>query len=129
MDEEAVTTGILRKSEFSLTDITSGFRVDFWPLKTGAFDASCFRRRVPEQIFGQLALVSAPEDTILNKLRWAKQLGGSEKQFNDALQVYELQHKAMEHGYLLKWAEELGLLEELNQLRAKARPVKQDQLE
>jgi hypothetical protein len=31
--------------------------------------------------------VSSPEDTILAKLRWAKLLGGSEKQITDALRV------------------------------------------
>jgi hypothetical protein len=33
--------------------------------------------------------VSTPEDTILAKLRWANLSGGSEKQFTDALRVYE----------------------------------------
>jgi len=34
--------------------------------------------------------VSSPEDTILAKLRWANLSGGSEKQFIDALRVYEV---------------------------------------
>jgi hypothetical protein len=35
--------------------------------------------------------VSSPEDTILAKLRWADISGGSEKQFTDALRVFEVQ--------------------------------------
>lgn len=33
--------------------------------------------------------LSTLEDTILAKLRWANLSGGSEKQFTDALRVYE----------------------------------------
>jgi hypothetical protein len=35
--------------------------------------------------------VSAPEDTILMKLLWAAQAGGSQKQTEKALGVYEVQ--------------------------------------
>ena len=53
--------------------------------------------------------VSTPEDTILAKLRWAKMSGGSEKQFQDALRVYEVQFERLDMAYLGKWIHELNL--------------------
>jgi len=53
--------------------------------------------------------VSSPEDTILAKLRWAKLCGGSEKQFTDALRVYEVQYGKLDLDYIEHWAEELDV--------------------
>jgi len=54
-------------------------------------------------------VVSSPEDTILAKLRWAKLSGGSEKQFRDALRVYEVQHPNLDLVYLQQWALQLSV--------------------
>lgn len=51
--------------------------------------------------------VSSPEDTILAKLRWAKLSGGSEKQFTDALRVYEVQYGKLNIDYLKQWVKKL----------------------
>ena len=54
-------------------------------------------------------MVSSPEDTILAKLRWAKLSGGSEKQFTDALRVYEVQSGKLDMNYLNAWAKDLDI--------------------
>jgi hypothetical protein len=66
---------------FNLLDTTEGDKVDFWLLTDDAFDASRFARKYEEDIFGFKMNVSAAEDTILSKPKWAKLSGGSEKQF------------------------------------------------
>ncbi len=43
------------------------------------------------------------------KLLWCKQSGGSEKQFNDVLRVYELQSDLLDDSYLQKWVNELDV--------------------
>jgi hypothetical protein len=53
--------------------------------------------------------VSSPEDTILAKLRWAKLSGGSEKQFTDALRVYEVQFGKLDLNYMERWVKKLDL--------------------
>ena len=53
--------------------------------------------------------VSSPEDTILAKLRWAKLSGGSEKQFTDALRVYEVQFGKLDLEYLDQWVKKLDV--------------------
>lgn len=53
--------------------------------------------------------VSTPEDTILAKLRWVKLSGGSEKQFTDALRVYEVQYGKLNIDYLKHWVKGLDV--------------------
>ncbi|MGH7278423.1 MAG: hypothetical protein ACREJG_07005 [Candidatus Rokuibacteriota bacterium] len=50
-------------------------------------------------------------------------LGGSEKQFVDALRVYEVQHGRLDEAYLERWAATLGLADSLRRLRAEAQPI------
>lgn len=57
------------------------------------------------------------------KLRWAAMLGGSEKQFVDALRVYEVQHGRLDEAYLDRWADALRATDALARLRREARPV------
>jgi len=58
---------------------------------------------------GLKILISSPEDTILAKLRWAKLSGGSEKQFTDALRVYEVQYGKLDIDYLEQWVKILNI--------------------
>jgi hypothetical protein len=62
-----------------------------------------------EEFMGLKMQVSSPEDTILAKLRWAKLSGGSEKQFIDALRVYEVQYGELDIDCLEHWSKELGI--------------------
>ena len=50
-------------------------------------------------------------------------LGGSEKQFVDALRVYEVQHGRLDEAYLEQWAATLGVAAALGRLRAEAQPI------
>jgi len=80
---------------FNLIDTTEGDKIDFWILTNDAFDKSRFKRKIEEDIFGFSMKVSSPEDTILAKLKWIKLSGGSQKQFTDALRVYEVQYHTL----------------------------------
>ena len=85
-----------------------------------AFPPPRFDRRVREQVLGTATWVSSPEDTILAKLRWAMKSGGSEKQFGDALRVYEVQHPGLDLAYLELWQEKLGVSELWRRLLSEA---------
>jgi len=109
LDEHSVLDAINRQSMFNLIDLKSGDKVDFWILSNEAFDRSRFSRRYSEKFMGTEMHVSSPEDTILAKLKWAKLCGGSEKQFTDALRVYEVQYGKLDLDYLEHWAKELDV--------------------
>ena len=80
-------------------------------------------RRDSEGFAGLEITVSSPEDTILAKLRWAKLSGGSEKQFTDALRVYEVQYEELDLVYLRAWAKKLDIETLLNELETKAEVI------
>ncbi|MHB8900627.1 MAG: hypothetical protein ACYC6Y_17895 [Thermoguttaceae bacterium] len=105
----AVQEAIDEAGMFNLLDVDEGDKVDFWMLTNEPFDRSRFERRVVSEVLGIRACISSPEDTILAKLRWAELSGGSEKQFVDALRVYEVQRESLELDYIAHWAEELGI--------------------
>ena len=123
LDEAAVRDAILARAMFNLVDTHEADKVDFWLLTEDAFDRERFRRRYVESFEGVRLPVSRPEDTILMKLRWAAMMGGSEKQFVDALRVYEVQHGRLDEAYLDRWANTLGVVAALTRLRKEARPI------
>ena len=109
LDEDSILDAINRQSMFNLIDIDVGDKVDFWILTREPFDQSRFSRKISEEFMGFKMQVSTPEDTILAKLRWAKLSGGSEKQFTDALRVYEVQYGKLNIDYLEHWVKKLAL--------------------
>lgn len=123
LDEDRMREAIVRKEMFNLIDTESGDKVDFWPLTDEPFDRSRFQRQYEEEVAGAKIAASSPEDTILAKLRWAKQSGGSEKQFVDALRIYEVQYERLDLDYLDKWADILGLQQEYARIREEAEIV------
>ncbi len=109
LDEDTILDAINMQSMFNLIYVKEGDKVDFWILTDEPFDQSRFSRRYSEKFMGIEMQVSTPEDTILAKLRWAKLSGGSEKQFIDALRVYEVQYGKLDIDYLEHWAKKLDI--------------------
>jgi len=109
LDEASITTTVTSRGMFNLIDVTEGNEIDFWVLTDEPCDRSRFARRLTETILGIKVKVSAPEDTILAKLKWAEESGGSEKQFTDALRVYEVQRDTLDLKYLNDWVTDLHL--------------------
>jgi len=109
LSKTAVADAIRTQRMFNLLETATGEKVDFWILTDSPFDQSRFARRQPIDLGEFVIDVSSPEDTILMKLLWCKQSGGSEKQFNDVLRVYELQAALLDMRYIHSWVEELDI--------------------
>lgn len=123
ISESAMEEAIQHKSMFNLLDTTEGDKADFWILTEEPFDQSRFARKYEENLLGISMKISTPEDTIVMKLRWAKQSGGSEKQFTDALRVYEVQYAKLDLGYMEAWSKTLQIKELWERLKQEARPI------
>jgi hypothetical protein len=67
--------------------------------------------------------IFSPEDTILMKLRWANLSGGSEKQFTDALRVYEVQFRNLDLNYIELWADRLAVTDLWKKIKMEAQPI------
>ena len=119
----AVHEAVRNRRMFSLLDLREGDKVDFWLLTDEPFDRARFARRVQMDCDGSLVWVSSPEDTILAKLRWAEMSGGSEKQFGDAIGIYEVQRCGLDMRYIDEWVEKLGLKEIWARLQDAAEPI------
>jgi predicted nucleotidyltransferase len=120
LDPLAVRPAIHNHQMFNLLDNVGGDKVDFWVLAFDPYKRTAFERRIPARVGGIDVWVQAPEDTILSKLHWAKEAGGSEKQFHDALGVYELQYGRLDVVYMDDWAKRLGVDEDWHRIRAEA---------
>jgi hypothetical protein len=123
LSESAIEDAIQNKSMFNLLDTTEGDKADFWILTDEPFDQLRFARKHEENILGFSMKISSPEDTILMKLRWAKLSGGSEKQFTDALRVYEVQYANLDLDYMEEWAQALEIKEIWQRLKQEAQPL------
>src|SRR5688500_7346323 len=72
ISESAIEEAIRHKSMFNLLDTVEGDKIDFRILTDEPFDQSRFARKCEEKMLGVSMKISAPEDTILMKLHWAK---------------------------------------------------------
>ncbi len=123
LEEMSAIEAIEHKDMFNVVEIDSGNKIDFWLLTDSPFDRSRFSRRNAETFLGRQIFVSSPEDTILAKLRWAKLSGGSVKQFQDALGVFELQSTTLNREYMTKWVKELTVESIWRELLEQAQPI------
>jgi hypothetical protein len=119
-DPCAARDALDRRGMFNLLDTSSGDKVDFWMVTDHPFDVARFGRRTTTHAFGAQISISTPEDTILQKLRWATASGGSERQVRDAVGVYEVQRGTLDETYMDEWAEFLGVADLLAEVRATA---------
>ena len=71
----------------------------------------------------QVCAIQAAGNAKLEAAGQAFQHGTSEKQFVDALRVYEVQHGRLDEAYLDRWAATLGVAAALGRLRAEAQPI------
>lgn len=120
LERVAIDSAIATAGMFNLLDVCEGDKADFWILTNDAYDRARFARKYVHDFGGTPIKISRPEDTILMKLRWAQMSGGSEKQFSDALGVFEVQSKKVDQQYLQEWAEKLGLCVAVEQIRSQA---------
>src|SRR5260221_5806544 len=109
VDRDAVLDAVSTMGMFNVLDTAEGDKVDFWVLTGEPFDRSRFMRRIKVDIVGLNAWISSPEDTILMKLRASRLSGGSERQFTDAIRIYEVQFGTLDMKYLAEWADRLEI--------------------
>lgn len=123
LSKEAIEAAVRTRHMFNLLQVSSGDKVDFWLLTDSAFGAMRFSRKLQEPLFGRPMYLSTPEDTILQKLSRAQQSHGSEKQFHNALRVFEVQFPLLDFAYLNHWAVELEVDDQLRRIECAAEPI------
>lgn len=116
-DLESALEALARRSHFNVVDHASGWKIDFIIRKQRPFSRTEFDRRL-DIAFGDGRLqVATAEDVLLAKLEWSKLSGRSERQLEDAAGILAGQGPDLDSTYVEKWAEELGVTEQLREAR------------
>jgi hypothetical protein len=122
VSETAAHEAVRHRRTFNVLEPATGNKIDFFVLKDTPFDRERFGRRIRVELSGVPISVSSPEDTILQKLRWCSELGGSEKHLLDAIGVYEMQADRLDLTYIHRWVCELALDREWRAILEPAEP-------
>lgn len=107
----AIDDALRHRSMFNLTEIETGDKLDFWLHKGTPFDESRFARRELREFWGAMVWFQSAEDTILAKLDWARECGGSTKQMSDIRGILREQGSELDRHYVDFWASRLELVE------------------
>lgn len=116
----AIEEAIEKRSHFNIIHLEHPFKIDFWVRKDEPFEQECFQRRQMVTMFGRPVYVTSAEDIILSKLQWYKMSPVLDRQFQDALEVYEIQEPDLDHAYLDHWAAILSVMDLLQRVRQEA---------
>ncbi|MBI4066242.1 hypothetical protein HY411_00855 [Candidatus Gottesmanbacteria bacterium] len=92
----------------------TGVKVDFWITDGEDFAVKYARRRFMVVDKTRIPLV-APEDLILTKLDWCKELR-SERHMQDCVGIWHVQKGKLDESYLVKRADELGVADLLHEV-------------
>jgi len=114
VSESAALEAIRRRSQFNVIHIPSGLKVDvIVPRKSehSVSEQSRVRRLSDRSDFS--AWYAAPEDVILNKLRYLKMSGGqSQKHIRDIGGMLKISGDQIDREYIETWAAKLNVLDE-----------------
>ena len=100
------------RGQFNAIDPDRGWKVDLIIRKDRPFSVHEFERRDSASVLGVEVALASVEGVILAKLEWSR-LGDSELQRSDVVQLLERRAADLDHGYIDRWAGELGLLDDL----------------
>lgn len=114
IDTDMMKEALQTHGEFNFIESNTGIKVDFWILSNSEFDKSRLRRRVPREVLGIPVYFTSAEDLILIKLKWYKE-SESDQQRADIESILKIT-KNIDHKYLQKMAQKLGLREILEKI-------------
>ncbi len=116
IDREDAIDAARRRGMFNAIHKESLVKVDFIVRKAGPYREMEFQRRRKFDIEGTAVSVVAPEDLLLSKLSWGKD-AGSQLQLRDAGAIARCAQN-LDWVYILEWADELGVRELVELVRA-----------
>lgn len=108
---------------FQLLHFQEVFKVDvFVPLPSEYVEEEFARARTIEFLPGIIANCASPECIVIQKLRWFE-LGNrvSDRQWNDIVQVLEIQKGGLDDDFLDKWSKHFGLFDLLQNARSQVK--------
>jgi hypothetical protein len=117
-DADAALDALHRRGQFNVIDMATAWKADLIVRKARPFSVEEMRRRIEGDLLGTRVFVASPEDTLISKLEWAKQGGGSQLQMRDVSGILQLRGDELDMAYIEYWVAELGLGEVWRRVRA-----------
>lgn len=118
LSDAAMRSAVRQFGQFNVIHIPSGIKVDVIVLKQDEYSRSEIERGRRLVSPGEFDVwFAAPEDVILNKLRYYRD-GGSDKHVRDITSMLMVQGGAVDRAYIASWAARLGVLSEWQDLLA-----------
>jgi hypothetical protein len=118
LDPQSRFEGITGTTRYLVEATGTAFTVELFELTDDPHDLARFARRQQVHVFDRTAFVATAEDTIITKLRWARQGGqGRAKDIADARNVIAVQGDTLDWAYVESWCGQHGTLDVLQQLR------------
>jgi hypothetical protein len=121
-DEDAALDALRRRGQFNVIDMATAWKADLIVRKARPFSVEEMQRRTPGELLGANVFVASAEDTLISKLEWAKQGGGSELQLRDVAGILQLRGGALDLPYIERWVSELGLADLWVRVRSQTAP-------
>ena len=118
-DVEHIASGIERRASFNVIHLATMFKVDVFLVGQDPWSVREIERLRTVEIDadGTQIRVTSPEDIILHKLTWYRAGGHiSDRQWRDALGVFQVQGDRIDRVYLKGMAEDLGVFDLLEDL-------------
>ena len=117
-DADAALDALRRRGQFNVIDMATAWKADLIVRKARPFSVEEMRRRVEGDLLGARVFVASPEDTLISKLEWAQQGGGSQLQLRDVSGILQLRGEDLDIEYVERWVADLGLGELWRSVRA-----------
>jgi len=122
VSEERVRDAVARRVSFNVIHLAAMLKVGFFVSKDRPFDRRATMRaeaRPCTAVGGRELPQSTAEDVVLAKLEWCRRGGEvSERQWTDILGVLQASGDTMDQAYVSSGAEELGVADLLERVRA-----------
>jgi len=112
VDADTAYDALRRRSMFNVVDQASGWKIDFIICKNRPFSRGEFARRTQLLMLDVPVFVASAEDTVVAKLEWSKQMGGSERQRRDVAGVIASVGDQLDRDYIERWVRELDVADE-----------------
>ena len=115
VDLDDIKKAITELSTFNILHLDSGIKIDFWPAGQDDFELSKFERGKKITLFKNKIRIISPEDLILTKLFWCKEII-SERHRGDCIGIWKVRGGKLDKKYLAKWAKKLKIEELLQEI-------------
>lgn len=118
VDAQEAKKAVQNKTMFNIIPNETMFKVDVIPLdESNDYERHKFGRRIKINFQGREIYIISPEDLIISKLIWSKNVGTSERQIADCQSIWKINQENLDSGYIEEWVDLLNIKDEFNRLK------------